>query len=62
MDIKERERRDKFALPFYAWECITLQLKHRDIDLVIKSEEEMRCFLIFLIVKLNTHNGMINSI
>ena len=22
-------------LPFYAWECLTLQLKHRDIDLVI---------------------------
>lgn len=37
-------------------------MKNRDIDLVINSEEDMRCFLIFLIIKLNTHNGAINSI
>lgn len=23
-------------LPFYSWQCITLQLKHRDVDLVIR--------------------------
>ena len=37
-------------------------MKNRDIDLVINSEEDMRCFLIFLIIKLNTHNGTRNSI
>ena len=28
-------------VPFYAWECITINTVNRDIDLVIKNEEEM---------------------
>lgn len=31
MNVDELE-----SLPFYSWQCITLQLKRRDIDLVIK--------------------------
>lgn len=49
-------------LPFYSWECITIQHKNRDIDLVIKDEDEMAVFLKFLIIKLNTFNGRKNSI
>ena len=49
-------------MPFYAWECITLQLEDRDVDLVIRSEKLMRIFLLFLIVKLNTYNGIANSL
>ena len=26
-------------VPFYAWQCITLQLRHRDVDLVIKDDK-----------------------
>jgi hypothetical protein len=28
-------------VPFYSWECITLNMENRDIDLVIKDEEDM---------------------
>ena len=31
----------KDELPFYAWQCLTLQLENREIDLVIKDEKEM---------------------
>ena len=29
---------DTEKCPFWAWECITIQLKHRDIDLIIRKE------------------------
>jgi hypothetical protein len=31
---------DKFKdeVPFLSWQCLTLQLKHRDVDLVIKDQ------------------------
>jgi hypothetical protein len=35
-------------MPFYSWECITLQLEGRDVNLVIKDEGEMMMFLKFL--------------
>ena len=49
-------------LPFHAWECITLLTKRRAIDLVIPDEDEMRAFVEFLIIRLNTFNGVQNSI
>ena len=36
-------------IPFYAWECITIQFKNRDLDLVIKKEKNMNYLLKFLI-------------
>ena len=30
---------DKTITPFYAWDCITLNLPHRDVDLIIRKEE-----------------------
>lgn len=44
-------------LPFYSWNCITLQLKRRDIDLVIKDDASMELFLKFLIYQLKTMDG-----
>jgi hypothetical protein len=35
----------KGNLPFYCWECITLQMGHRDVDLVIKDEKDMMKFI-----------------
>lgn len=29
---------DKKKVPFYAWDCLTIMLPHRDIDLVIRKE------------------------
>ena len=37
------------TLPFYSWNCITLQLKHRDVDLVIRDGKHMEIFLRFII-------------
>lgn len=52
---------NKKKLPFFAWECITLHLKNRDVDLVIKKQEDMDMFLQFLIYQMNTINGIKNS-
>jgi hypothetical protein len=46
---------------FYAWECLTLQLKHRDLNLVIKDEKDMERLLKFLIYQLNTIDGKKDS-
>ena len=51
----------KLSLPFYAWECITIIHKNRDLDLVIRDEHELRVLLEFLIIRLNTFNGVKDS-
>lgn len=45
-------------LPFYAWQCITLQMNLRDVDLVIQEERHMKIFLQFLILSLQTVDGL----
>jgi len=45
------------TVPFNSWDCITLQLKHRDVDLVIRSGTQMNMFLKFLIYSLKTFDG-----
>jgi hypothetical protein len=44
-------------VPFYAWECLTLQLKDRDVHLVLRKQEDMDLLLKFLIHKLRTMDG-----
>ena len=44
-------------VPFYAWECITILLDNRDIDLVIPNEQHMDNFLQLLIYSSHTLNG-----
>ena len=44
-------------IPFYSWNCITLLLKHRDVDLVIQNEKHMDRFLKFLVFHMNTVDG-----
>lgn len=44
-------------LPFYSWQCITLQLEHRDIDLVIPDDADMDRLLKLLIHSMSTING-----
>jgi hypothetical protein len=48
-------------IPFYSWECISLQLKNREVDLVIKSEENMQKFIKFLVYTLRTVDGLKGS-
>ena len=44
-------------LPIYSWQCLTLQLGNRDVDLVIKDETQMNMFLKYLIHNLRTVDG-----
>jgi hypothetical protein len=55
--INQIKRRDIHRLPFYAWNCITLQLKNRDVDIVIKDENHMDLMLKFLIYSIRTLDG-----
>jgi len=43
--------------PFYSWNCITINNKERDIDLVIRNEEHMMNLIRFLILVTTTVNG-----
>ena len=52
-DLDSKELNDN-DVPFFAWQCLTLQLKHRDVDLVIKNEREMDDFIKVLVEQLNT--------
>ena len=47
--------------PFFCWECITLQLPHRDVDLVIRDQNQMNNFLKFLIHSMKTIDGKKNT-
>lgn len=47
-------RGGKTELPFYAWQCITLELAERQVDLVIKDQKSMDLFIKFLIFSINT--------
>lgn len=55
-DIKSKEN-----LPFYAWQCLSLRLETRNIDLVILDPGEMLMILRFLILSLKTVDGLRNT-
>jgi len=56
MDNKQLEE-----IPFYSWNCLTLCLERRDIDLVIKDEYDLKKLLQFLVFKLKTQDGVRDS-
>ena len=53
--------KDLKKIPFYSWECITLQLGHRDVYFVIKNQERMTQFIKLLIYSLKSIDGSRNS-
>ena len=54
-------KKDEQNFPFYAWECITLVLYHREVDLVIRDEKQMTMLIKFLIYHIKTINGQKGS-
>ena len=48
-------------VPFYSWQCITLQMENRDVDLVIKNEKDMDDFIKIVVRAMNTVDGNKNS-
>jgi len=53
----DNQTTSKCSFPFFAWQCITLQIKGRCVDLVIKDDNAMNLFLRFLVQALNTMDG-----
>ena len=49
------------AFPFFAWQCLTLYIKGRCVDLVIKEQNDMDLLLGFLVHALHTIDGVRNS-
>lgn len=49
-------------MPFYAWECLTIQFKRRDLDIVIRDELQMEILIKFLITETNGFDGNRNSL
>lgn len=52
---------EKSKLPFYPWQCLTIQLPMRDIDLIIESDDHMKTLIHFLLLALNSVDGSRNS-
>ena len=44
-------------LPFYSWQCISLTLKTREVDLVFKNQRQMNKFVKYIIYKMHTIDG-----
>lgn len=44
-------------LPFYAWNCLTLELNHREVDLIIPDDRHMQQLLKFLVYRIQTVDG-----
>jgi hypothetical protein len=59
MDVKYFS--DPTKIPFYSWECLSLQLKCRDVDLVIRDQDNMDKLLKLLIYQMDTVDGDRNS-
>ena len=43
--------------PFHSWQCITLNMEDRDVDLVIPDQEEMDRLLQYLLFRLKSLDG-----
>ena len=43
--------------PFYSWECLSIDTGNREVDLVIRSEQNMKYILKFIIQAICTLDG-----
>ena len=59
MDVKKYQ--DEKNVPFFAWECLTIQLKHREVNLVIRQQKDMDKLIKFLIYSIDSINGQRGS-
>jgi hypothetical protein len=61
IELKNLVKEKNYEMPFFSWECLSLQMKHRDVDLVIKNEKSMDKLLSFLIYSMKSIDGTKNS-
>jgi hypothetical protein len=48
-------------VPFYSWQCVTIEMEHKEMDLIIKDEFEMDVLLGVITYHMNTCNNERNS-
>lgn len=44
--------------PFYSWQCLTISLANKDIDLIVTDERCMTSLLKLLVYKIRTLDGV----
>lgn len=59
--VNSINRKQLDQLPFFCWECISVETTNRVIDLVIDKESDMHALLKFLIYHLQTLDGRYHS-
>ena len=48
-------------MPFFAWQCISLTLSHREVDIVVKDEREQNNLVKYFLYKMRTIDGRAGS-
>ena len=48
----------KEEIPFYAWECLTIEMNNRKVALVIKKESQMMMLIKFIVYRINSVDGI----
>ena len=61
INTMERKYQNAESMPFFAWQCISLTLAHRDVDIVIRNQKEQNNLVKFLLYKMNTIDGRKDS-
>jgi hypothetical protein len=46
---------------FKSWQCVTIQLKHREVDLVVKNQSQMDNLISLILYKTHSLDGMPGS-
>lgn len=61
--INSMEMKDiRAGLPFYSWQCVTIFLEeHKQLNLVIKNENQLWIFLKFLLYRIKSVDGIPNT-
>lgn len=49
------------SMPFFAWQCISLTLSHREVDIVIKDEKDQNNLVKYILYKMRTIDGRAGS-
>lgn len=57
MNVQNVSRTQNGKAAFYAWQCITIQLRNREVDLVIPDDKDMDDLIEVLVEAMNTVDG-----
>ena len=49
------------SMPFFAWQCISLTLAHREVDIVVKDDKDQNNLVKYILYKMRTIDGRAGS-